>query len=275
MPTTDKMESYGENKDDSDGPLVVVIDGEIAAGKTTLVRLVAAEMGRRGYRAVVVNEPVDEWRGVGILQEFYEDHPPEHRKFAAYDFQTFTFVTRVGETIKTVKANPGADVFILERSVLTARFVFVELLRKLMEPRRMVMYDRWWNMWTQVMPIQPTKFVYLKPSIDSCMHRLEKRAREGEVTDDGKRADRTDTEAVARGGVSTAYQYRLRRAHEAFLQGMHGDEFTEMPERPFDSEKDVLVVDGEMADADFSVGGAARDRIVSFITDKLLLVSTR
>ena len=65
---------------------------------------------------IVVKEPVEEWKRVGILQEFY-NNPKAH----AYDFQTYTFVTRVKETITQVEAHPDATIFLLERSVLTVR----------------------------------------------------------------------------------------------------------------------------------------------------------
>ena len=64
----------------------------------------------------MVQEPVEEWKRVGILQEFY-NNPKAH----AYDFQTYTFVTRVKETIQQVEAHPDATIFLLERSVLTVR----------------------------------------------------------------------------------------------------------------------------------------------------------
>lgn len=251
-------------------PRVIVVDGEIGGGKSTVIKLLIAALKSRGLRAVEVGEPVDEWKRVGILQEFYADKPDEYRGLVAYDFQTFTFVTRVEETQKTVAANPDADVFVLERSVLTDRYVFMELQRDLVGPVRMEMYDRWWNMWSQIMPIRPQKIVYLKPTLENCQSRVETRARVGEIRTDGKTADETDEKASARGGVSAAYQARLRRAHEAYLQNLHPEEFPLMPPRPFDVDRDVVVVDGALADDDFSRAGPAADRVVSYILEKVL-----
>ena len=133
---------------------------------------------RSGHSAVVVKEPVDEWKRVGILQEFYAN-PKE----VAYDFQTYTFVTRVKETIKQVEAHPDATIFLLERSVLTDRYVFMELQRDLVGEVRMAMYEEWWNLWQRLMPIMPSKMVYLKPTLGNCMQRVNARAREGEIVD--------------------------------------------------------------------------------------------
>ena len=81
----------------------------------------------RGHKAVVVREPVEEWARCGILQEFYDHASSLEPGLVAYDFQTYTFVTRVEEVIKTKEANPDATIFLLERSVLTDRFVFMQL----------------------------------------------------------------------------------------------------------------------------------------------------
>lgn len=248
-------------------PLVVVIDGEIGAGKTTLIDLLVKEYSARKLKAVVVPEPVDQWKRVGILQEFYANKKESLRSHIAYEFQTYTFVTRVKSTMGVVEAHPDADVYILERSILTDRFVFMELQREMVGPMLMAMYDEWWSVWSKVSPLQPDKIVYLKPTLSNCQTRVGARAREGEVAE--KSADEVDKDASARGGVSAAYQARLRLAHEAYLQGHHQDKFPGMPARPFDIEKDVVVVDGKLADDDFSKPGPAAARIASFIVETL------
>eukprot|EP01047_Picozoa_sp_COSAG01_P078159 COSAG01_NODE_14334_length_1466_cov_7.322604_2_plen_233_part_00 len=231
----------------------MVIDGAIGAGKTTLISHVREEFEARGYPAVVVPEPVEEWKRVGILQEFYADP-----KGTAYDFQTYTFVTRVKETIKKVEANPRAVVFLLERSVLTDRYVFMELQRTMVGPVRMAMYEEWWNMWMRVMPIHPSKMVYLRPSLDNCMDRVNTRAREGEIVEEDGGADSEGERQSGKGGVSADYQRLLSRAHDAFLLGEHAAEFPHMPPRPRPA--DVVLVEGSLADDDFSQPGAAREQ---------------
>lgn len=250
-------------------PIAISIDGEIGAGKTTLLELLVRGFKDLGLTAVIVSEPVNVWKDIGILQAFYDpNHSLEVQGMVAYIFQTFTFVTRVDETINVVEANPDADVFILERSVLTDRFIFMELQRVISGPMLMAMYEYWWRMWNRIMPLQPSKFIYLKPTLENCQARVAKRAREGEVND--QEADEVDTKASARGGVSAAYQARLRRVHEAYLQGMHTDEFAELPPRPFDPARDVTVVEGPLADDDFSRPGPAADQIIKHIIEKVL-----
>jgi deoxyadenosine/deoxycytidine kinase len=259
-----------------DRPLVCCIDGAIGAGKTTLIELVRAGLCARGHNAVVVAEPVEEWKRVGILQEFYEHASSPEPGLVAYDFQTYTFVTRVEECVRMVEQHPEATIFLLERSVLTDRFVFMELQRDLVGPRRMEMYEKWWAMWHRIMPWEPSKMVYLKPTLDKCMQRVFKRAREGEVKEEEKAEEAEEQEAEDEddsggAGVLGAYQARLCRAHDCYLLGQHADEFPLMPARPFKlGEDNVTVVEGPLADDDFSEPGAAQERVVAHICDSIL-----
>jgi len=251
-------------------PVVAVIDGEIGAGKTTLIKALRAHLTGLGLQVAVVPEPVDEWERSGILQEFYEDKPPHLRKYVTYEFQIAVLASRVKKAREVVKQLPSADVYLLERSVLTDRFVFMELQRELVGEMRMNLYEEWWDMWAVLMPILPTHMVYLKPAIGTCMERVAKRAREGEVgADDGTTADKSDTDASGRGGVSTAYQKRLRMAHENFLEGLHSADFPGIPKRPFDLDKDVLVIGHELADDDFTRSGEGARRIAERVTEHL------
>ncbi len=265
---------------------VWVFDGEIGSGKTTLIEVLASSLEKEGFEVVIVPEPVKKWKDVGVLQEFYEVRPLSERKYIAYGFQTYTFVTRIMATIEAVKSNPKADIYLLERSVLTDRYVFMELQRELVGSRWMSMYEEWWSLWNKLMPILPTHFIYLKPSIGECMNRVFRRAREGEVAvptnsttplmkDNGESAPaNSQQDDSGCGGVSREYQERLRMAHEAYLQGKHEKEFTEMPVRPFKF-KDVLVVGGDLANGDFSVQGESQEKIIKAIADHIRPLARR
>jgi len=181
-------------------PIVVVVDGEIGAGKTTLISHLVAELQTPKFgelKVIKIGEPVDLWKSIGVLQAFYADVPR-----MSYEFQSFTFVTRIQETISAYEANPDADVYILERSIFSDRHLFVDMLHQdgHIDPMRMTMYDTWWKMWSRLMPFVPSGFVYLKPDIDECMSRIKARARDGEDS------------------IPASYQMRLREKHEAFLR---------------------------------------------------------
>jgi len=213
---------------------LIIVDGEIGAGKTTFIQNLANRVAQR-HTVMVVEEPVDEWIKVGILQKFYSD--PERY---AYEFQTYTYVTRMQKLLEAFKT--PADVYILERSVLTDRYVFMALQNRYCPKHETNMYNDWWPLWEELMrpyDYEIKKMIYLKPSLSSCMSRVNNRKRTGELAKKG-----------GHGGVSAEYQRDLRMAHEYFLEGKHRDEFPEMSERPFSLDR-VLVLGPEVADKDF------------------------
>jgi deoxyadenosine/deoxycytidine kinase len=213
----------------------LVLDGEIGAGKSEALGAIAESLRARGRRVIVVPEPVQEWEEAGILAAFYAD-PPRR----AYEFQTYTFVTRVRALVEACEAcDPplgAGDCVVMERSPMTDRFVFMELQREMVGPMLMRMYERWWCEWMRLLPevLRSARWVgvYLKPSIGSCMERLCARDRIGET-------------------VPEDYQRRLRAAHETFLQG------TLLRKSALE---DVLVLEGSVADNDFR-SGEARERL--------------
>lgn len=153
-------------------PKFITIDGLIGAGKTTLINLLIAKYIKQGIRVHAIYEPVDVWQRVGALAEFYKDIPAK-----CYEFQTFVYITRIQRVINEVIANPTSDVYLLERSVFTDRYVFVEMLRELMGPIRMAMCDTWWNMWSSLLDIKITKWVLLDTSLNESLNRISARAR--------------------------------------------------------------------------------------------------
>lgn len=222
-----------------DSITVIVLDGEIGAGKSVALDAIADSVRDRGHRAIVVPEPVAEWEDIGILSAFYAD--PARR---AYEFQTYTFATRlqaVGKACEQAGLQSG-DVVIMERSPMTDRFVFMELQRELVGPMLMKMYEKWWCEWMRLLPtgLKDARWlgVYLKPTVEACMVRLCRRARVGET-------------------VPEDYQRKLRVAHEAFLQG---------PLLSASALTEVLVLEGAVANEDFRLG-VARQRLGDAVTD--------
>lgn len=72
---------------------VIVIDGIISAGKSTLIALIQSKLKDR-YEIIVIKEPVNKWTQSGILQKFYGD-----KKRWSYHFQTKVFHDRIMEAI--------------------------------------------------------------------------------------------------------------------------------------------------------------------------------
>lgn len=179
-------------------PFIVVVDGIIGSGKTTLIETWTSGLTKRGWNVVPVKEPVEKWHDTGILKRFYSNP-----KRWGYHFQTKAFHDRVVENIVAYeKFGDKADVFILERSPFTDT-LFMELLYEAGDVDDMEMkdYKEWWSLWYKVMPYHPNLFVYLKPDLSECMNRLRTRNRDGEQD------------------ISMDYQLNLERKHDQFFSG--------------------------------------------------------
>ena len=178
-------------------PIVVVVDGIIGSGKTTILReCLIPILTKKGWRVTEVREPVEKWKESGRLQQFYKD--PSRR---GYQFQTRAFHDRVRESQQKYRQyHTNTDVFLLERSIFTD-VLFTKMLLEtgMIDQTEYEDYIDLWTMWEEVMPFKPDLFIYLKPDLDICMQRLRERARDGEE------------------GVNEEYQRRLQEKHDEFL----------------------------------------------------------
>jgi len=171
----------------------IAIDGLIGAGKTTLIRLITDYYRGKGLNVHPIYEPVEMWQETGALDLFYSDIPAK-----CYEFQSFVYVTRVKKVIQEVLAHQEADIYLLERTVFTDRYIFVEMLRDLLGHTRMAMYTEWWDMWSCINPIHVSKWVLLDVSLDESLRRIKARSRNEET------------------GISIEYQTNLRAKHHEF-----------------------------------------------------------
>ena len=158
----------------------IIIDGVIGAGKTTVISLIEKQIKKDGKLKVkAIYEPVKLWNDTGVLQYFYKDIPKH-----CYEFQTYSFITRIESVIEELYNNQDADVYILERSIWTDKYIFLELLKDSIGELRMNMYNKWWSMWSYIMPMRVDKWVLLDTSLEESLRRINSRNRDGESTID-------------------------------------------------------------------------------------------
>jgi deoxyadenosine/deoxycytidine kinase len=178
-------------------PLVVVIEGIVGAGKTTLIHdCLRPLFESRGWRVTIIAEPVQGWKEDGLLELFYKD-PQRY----AYHFQTKAFHDRVKVSQQQYQSHRDhTDVFLVERSVFSDRF-FMNTLHKsgVITDLEYKHYQEWWSLWTEVVPFTPDLFLYLRPSLEACMERVKKRSRPGEHA------------------ITTEYQQQLLTEHDIFF----------------------------------------------------------
>ena len=116
--------------------------------------------------------------GRNILELFYADIDRW-----SYTFQHVTLMTRIANTSAVVKEAQGTNaVIVMERSILTDRYVFAEMLRAQgkLNPLEWDLYQRWYDLLTGFMPIDG--IIHLDTDVETCIERIKLRARPGEVT---------------------------------------------------------------------------------------------
>lgn len=162
-------------------PIIISLDGNIGAGKSTLL----AEIRKHIHDIHLVDEPVGQWtslknnEGVSLLELFYTD-----KRRWAYTFQNCAILTR----LKNIKdAVEGLDptlkhpqVILTERSVLTDKYVFAEMLRDtgLIDMLEWDLYDNWFNIFSRQYPVNG--IIYLSTSSVTSKDRIVLRNRHGE-----------------------------------------------------------------------------------------------
>jgi deoxyguanosine kinase len=160
-------------------PIIVSVDANIGAGKTTLLEVLKEALPD----VEVVLEPVGEWlrlkdpaTGKSLLELFYED-----KKRWAYTFQNCAILTRL-RTIKAALASlpAGKRVILTERSVLTDRYVFAEMLRESGDITGLEweLYEMWYNTFAADLPIRGV--IYLTTGVGTSAGRIVTRGRAGE-----------------------------------------------------------------------------------------------
>lgn len=183
-------------------PILITIEGIIGVGKSTILQILIKILKKHhNIKAAVIQEPVEIWEKVGILQEFYKNP-----KAKAYEFQTFVYSTRLQMLIDGVKNNPEADLFIAERSIFTDKHTFVKMLKEsgCFSESQWQMYETWSTVWLKQLPFDKIGgFIYLCPSIEEAMKRISVRSR--------------DVESSV---VTSDYQEKLKEKHDEFFSGI-------------------------------------------------------
>lgn len=161
--------------------IIISLDGNIGAGKSTLL----AEIRKSIPELCIVDEPVGQWtalkngNGTNLLELFYED-----KKRWAYTFQNCAILTRlknIKEAVESLDANgKGSQVIITERSVLTDKYVFAQMLRDSgdMDPLEWELYDSWFTIFSK--QHQVNGIIYLSTSSTTSKERIHIRNRQGE-----------------------------------------------------------------------------------------------
>ena len=167
--------------------ILVSIEGNIGAGKSTLVKQFQECSTSSNIDIICLQEPVDEWNeikdenGVTILENFYQDQT----KYA-FSFQMMAYITRLKRLMDTIeehtqsKTNSPKTIIVMERSLWTDKNIFAKMLYDDGKIGKMEyeIYNRWFNVFIEKIPL--INVVYLKVDPTTCQERIQTRNRKGE-----------------------------------------------------------------------------------------------
>ena len=159
--------------------LLITVQGNIAAGKSTLVKELQRQYAGNA-RVCFLQEPVDEWEniknadGESMISLFYGNQ----EKYG-FSFQMMAYISRLASLKRAISA--GYDVVISERSLETDRQIFAKMLYDdgKIEDVNYQIYLKWFEEFQRDFPIENVVYVKTDPEVSA--HRVKKRAREGEV----------------------------------------------------------------------------------------------
>lgn len=162
-------------------PRLISIEGNIGAGKSTLVEELKERYKDRGD-IVFLQEPVDIWEsiqqeGMSMLELFYND-----QKKYSFAFQVLAFTTRlrlIRHEIEMAKTT-GVKTIVMERSLDADRQIFAKMLYEdgMMEQ---CMYDIYQRMSDDALKEYSSDgIIWLTTDPEECKRRIETRGRDGE-----------------------------------------------------------------------------------------------
>jgi len=161
-------------------PIIISFDGNIGSGKSTKVKDIENYYKEQGRTDIIfIQEPVDAWNsvvdenGVTILSNYYKNQ----KKFA-FRLQMLAYISRLSLLRDAVKK--GYKYIITERCVGTDKNVFSKMLydKGDIEHDEYIIYKKWYDEFISDVPIGA--IVYIKASPETCLERVNIRAREGE-----------------------------------------------------------------------------------------------
>lgn len=172
-----------------------ILEGNIGAGKSTFLRMLAERIPSLRIR----QEPVNNWQrqvyGQSLLTNFYQDP-----KRWAYTFETLTMICRVQEHLIEQQSAHITDV-VIERSIYSGHYCFAKnsFMSGFLSPLEWQLYKEWFNLLTENKCMTPRGFIYLMVDPEVAYERIKKRNRYAEKT------------------MSLGYLKQIHARHQEFL----------------------------------------------------------
>ena len=143
---------------------IFCIEGNIGAGKSTLIDKVSNLLTKHNIEHKTYKEPIEEWQS--LLSAFYAD------KSKAFELE----MTTLKSHLRMLEDARKQEIAIIERSILSNVNVFGKSLMKYMTEEQKTEYI---NITSEI-PELVDHYIYLDIPVETCLERIKKRGRDGE-----------------------------------------------------------------------------------------------
>lgn len=213
--------------------MIISFEGNIGAGKTTLMRKLEQEYGIRdpGVNVIFVPEPIEVWDSPIVLSNELRTMLPEEMRDsektplqymyegiqkrdrgACITFQIIAFATRAAALNRAIENAPHGRQFIIvtERGLLTDKMIFTKELASmgLINSHELFAYQTIWQMHVDRWNKFYKGVIMVETDAEECQKRLKGRARKGECA------------------VSLEYLKSLEERHKGFLEDIQTEKST-------------------------------------------------
>merc|ERR1712142_123629 len=199
-------------KQEKERPFTILVEGNVGSGKSTFLSIVEKLPGIKTFP-----EPVESWQQVGRQNLLYDMYADKHRWTTT--FQLYSSLTRA-EIFLASKDSPS-PVTVLERSLYSERYCFVEMLQEsgVITQGEAALLDRWFTTLTNtsITGMEVDLIVYIRSDPNILNKRINQRGRQEED------------------GLPFSFLQNLHTRHEDWL--VHGKYPTPAP---------VVVMDGNL-----------------------------
>ena len=160
-------------------PLIVSLEGNIGAGKSTLIRFL--KTNKFNKQIIFLEEPLDEWNtvkdkeSVTALEHFYQD-----KNKYSFPFQMMAYISRLSMIKRKVETAVPNSIIFMERSLQTDKNVFEKMLYNdgYINDIEHQIYHKWFDEFSDIAKL--THIVYLSTTAEISHTRIQKRNRDGE-----------------------------------------------------------------------------------------------